>query len=31
MGKIIHRYIFREVLTPFLLGLSVFTFILLIA
>jgi lipopolysaccharide export system permease protein len=31
MGKIIHRYIFQEVLTPFLLGLSVFTFILLIA
>ena len=31
MGKIIHRYIFREVLTPFLLGLSVFTFVLLIA
>src|SRR5262249_17334906 len=31
MGKIIHRYIFREVLTPFLLGLGVFTFILLIA
>ncbi len=31
MGKILHRYIFREVLTPFLLGLGVFTFILLIA
>ena len=31
MGKIIHRYIFREVLTPFLLGLGVFTFVLLIA
>jgi len=31
MGKILHRYIFHEVLTPFLLGLGVFTFILLIA
>jgi lipopolysaccharide export system permease protein len=31
MGKILHRYIFQEVLTPFLLGLGVFTFILLIA
>ncbi len=31
MGKILHRYIFREVLTPFLLGLCVFTFVLLIA
>ena len=31
MGKILHRYVFREVLTPFLLGLSVFTFVLLIA
>lgn len=30
MGKILHRYIFREVLTPFLLGLGVFTFVLLI-
>lgn len=31
MGKILHRYIFREVLTPFVVGLSVFTFVLLIA
>ncbi|MFN8543001.1 MAG: LPS export ABC transporter permease LptF [Candidatus Binatia bacterium] len=31
MGKILHRYIFREIWTPFLLGLSVFTFVLLIA
>lgn len=31
MGKIIHRYVFREILTPFLLGLAVFTFILLLA
>ena len=31
MGKILHRYIFREILTPFLLGLGVFTFVLLIA
>src|SRR5262252_8667877 len=31
MGKILHRYIFREVLTPFSLGLGVFTFVLLIA
>jgi lipopolysaccharide export system permease protein len=29
--KIVHRYIFREILVPFLFGLSVFTFILLIA
>ena len=31
MGKILHRYIFREVLTPFVLGLGIFTFVLLIA
>src|SRR5712692_9329693 len=31
MTKIVHRYIFREILVPFLFGLSVFTFILLIA
>jgi len=31
MRKIIHRYIFREIATPFFLGLSVFTFVLLIA
>jgi lipopolysaccharide export system permease protein len=31
MGKILHRYIFQEVATPFLLGLGVFTFVLLIA
>ena len=31
MGKIVHRYVFREILVPFLFGLSVFTFILLIA
>src|SRR5262245_4590642 len=31
MGKILHRYIFREVVTPFLLGLGIFTFVLLIA
>jgi len=30
MGKILHRYVFREALTPFLLGISVFTFVLLI-
>ncbi len=30
MGKILHRYVFREILTPFLLGLVVFTFVLLI-
>src|SRR5262249_5141167 len=31
MGKILHRYIFREVVMPFLLGLGIFTFVLLIA
>ena len=31
MGKIVHRYVFREIVVPFLFGLSVFTFILLIA
>jgi lipopolysaccharide export system permease protein len=31
MGKIVHRYIFRELVIPFLFGLSVFTFVLLIA
>ena len=31
MGKIVHRYIFREILVPFVLGLSVFTFVLLLA
>jgi len=31
MGKIVHRYVFREVLVPFALGLSVFTFVLLLA
>ena len=31
MRKIVHRYIFRELLIPFLFGLSVFTFVLLIA
>ena len=31
MGKIVHRYVFREVLVPFLFGLSLFTFTLLIA
>ena len=31
MGKIVHRYIFRETLAPFALGLSLFTFILLLA
>jgi lipopolysaccharide export system permease protein len=31
MGKILHRYVFREILTPFLLGLGVFTFVLLLA
>jgi lipopolysaccharide export system permease protein len=30
MGKILHRYVFREVLTPFLLGISIFTVVLLI-
>jgi lipopolysaccharide export LptBFGC system permease protein LptF len=27
MGKIVHRYLLREVLTPFVLGLSIFTFV----
>ena len=31
MTKIVHRYIFREILVPFLFGLSIFTFVLLIA
>lgn len=31
MGNIVHRYIFREILVPFAFGLSVFTFVLLIA
>jgi len=31
VGKIVHRYIFREILVPFCFGLSIFTFILLIA
>lgn len=31
MGKILHRYIFREILVPFALGLGVFTFVLLLA
>src|SRR5262249_17356444 len=31
MGKILHRYIFREVVTPFVLGLGIFPFVLLIA
>lgn len=31
MGKIVHRYLFREILIPFIVGLSVFTFVLLIA
>lgn len=31
MGRILNRYIFVEVLVPFFFGLSVFTFILLIA
>src|SRR5439155_24680619 len=31
VGKIVHRYVFREIVVPFLFGLSVFTFILLIA
>ena len=31
MGKILHRYVFREIVTPFGLGLVVFTFVLLIA
>jgi len=29
--KILHRYVFREIVVPFAFGLSVFTFILLIA
>jgi len=29
--RIVHRYIFREILVPFALGLSLFTFVLLIA
>ncbi len=31
MTRILHRYVFREILVPFLFGLSIFTFILLIA
>jgi lipopolysaccharide export system permease protein len=31
MGKILHRYVFREILVPFALGLGVFTFVLLLA
>ena len=31
MGRTLNRYIFQEILTPFFLGLAVFTFILLIA
>ena len=31
MGKIVHRYVLREILIPFGLGLSLFTFVLLIA
>jgi lipopolysaccharide export system permease protein len=31
MGKILHRYIFREILVPFALGLGIFTFTLLLA
>src|SRR5262245_17739357 len=31
MTKIVHRYVFREILVPFLFGLSMFTFVLLIA
>ena len=31
MPRIVHRYIFREIIVPFALGLSLFTFVLLIA
>lgn len=31
MGRTFNRYVFLEILTPFFLGLSVFTFVLLIA
>jgi lipopolysaccharide export system permease protein len=31
MRKILHRYVFREILVPFTLGLGVFTFVLLLA
>jgi lipopolysaccharide export system permease protein len=31
MRKVLHRYIFREILVPFALGLGIFTFILLLA
>jgi lipopolysaccharide export system permease protein len=31
MGKILHRYVFREILVPFVLGLGIFTFVLLLA
>jgi lipopolysaccharide export system permease protein len=31
MGRILFRYLFREVTTPFFLGLVIFTFILLAA
>src|SRR5262245_5043863 len=31
MGTIVHRYLFREICVPFALGLSIFTFVLLLA
>src|SRR5262249_34990007 len=31
MRKILHRYLFREILVPFALGLGIFTFVLLLA
>ena len=31
MRKVLHRYVFREILVPFALGLGVFTFVLLLA
>jgi lipopolysaccharide export system permease protein len=31
MGKIVHRYVLREILVPLVFGLSLFTFVLLLA
>jgi len=31
VSKIVHRYVFREIAVPFLIGLSIFTLVLLIA
>lgn len=31
MGKLLHRYLLREIVSPYVLGLAVFTFVLLVA